>query len=151
DHPHAQYSLAVMNAFGQGMEKDYAEALKWFGKSAEHGVAQAQYNLGVFYENGYGLTKNLDTAKQWYAKAAKQGLEEARQKLAELSKQPRHPEPQTLPQAAQTVAAEEPAPVNALPSPDPDTPAAASAGEIKREDWVSQQRPDSYTLQLSSV
>lgn len=151
DHPHAQYSLAVMNAFGQGMEKDYAEALKWFGKSAEQGVAQAQYNLGVFYENGYGLTKNLDTAKQWYAKAAKQGLDEAKEKLAELSKQITHPEPETLPQAAQTVAVEEPEPVTTQPEPVPDTPTTASAGEIKREDWVRQQKPDSYTLQLSSV
>jgi len=166
DHPHAQYSLAVMNAFGQGMEKDYAEALKWFGESAGHGVAQAQYNLGVFYENGYGLTKNMDTAKQWYAKAAKQGLDEAKQKLAELSQQISHPEPAALSQAPVTVPAEEatieqpeePAvvpteaddlvarqPPQTIPSTLP------AAGGIKREDWVKQQKPDSYTLQLSSV
>ncbi len=158
DHPHAQYSLAVMNAFGQGMEKDYAEALNWFGKSAEHGVAQAQYNLGVFYENGYGLTKNMDTAKQWYAKAAKQGLEEAKQKLAELSQQISHPEPAELSQAPAMAPAEEPVmapaeePVMVTSQPTPATTSAQPAADgIKREDWVKQQRPDSYTLQLSSV
>lgn len=157
-HPHAQYSLAVMNAFGQGMEKDYAEALKWFGESAEHGVAQAQFNLGVFYENGYGLTKNMDTAKQWYSKAAKQGLEEAKQKLAELSQQISHPEPATLSQTPPMEPADMPVlapaeeqvlvtgqPATVVPSAQP------AAGDIKREDWVKQQRPDSYTLQLSSV
>ena len=150
DHPHAQYSLAVMNAFGQGMEKNYAEALKWFGESAEHGVAQAQYNLGVFYENGYGLTKNMDTAKQWYAKAAKQGLEEAKQKLAGLSQQISHPEPAALSQAPAMAPAEEQVAVASQPIP-ATTSVQPAANGIKREDWVKQQRPDSYTLQLSSV
>jgi TPR repeat protein len=165
DHPHAQYSLAVMNAFGQGMEKDYEEALKWFRESAEHGVPQAQFNLGVFYENGYGLPKNMDTAKQWYAKAAKQGLEEAKQKMEELSQRITHPETASLPETAVTAPAETPAtttvPVSepepeSAPAPAPAPPAVATPARvtdsgIRREDWVLLQKPDSYTLQLSSL
>ena len=157
-HPHAQYSLAVMNAFGQGMEKNYEEALKWFRESAEQGVAQAQFNLGVFYENGYGLSKNMDTAKQWYAKAAKQGLEEAKQKMTELSQQITHPDPVTMPKpeapvaSPQPVAAPPPAATPAAPPPvATDTTFHPAASGIKRENWVKQQRPDTYTLQLSSV
>lgn len=144
-HSHAQYSLAVMNAFGQGMEKNYVEALKWFRKSADQGVPQAQFNLGVFYENGYGLEKNIDTAKEWYTKAANQGLEEAKKKLAELaemtSKQATatiQTEPQQESQSEETLAETTGEPVS-------------SSNGIKREDWVMQQRPDSYTLQLGSV
>lgn len=133
-HSHAQYSLAVMYAFGQGIEKNYAEALRWFRNSADQGVAQAQFNLGVFYENGYGLEQNMETAREWYSRAADQGLEEAKKKLTQLAE---------IKPAGKTTAA--------------DTGTAAKvmttvAGDgIKREDWVLQQRPDAYTLQLSSM
>ena len=45
----AQYNLALMYNFGQGVPQDYKEAVKWYRLSAEQGVAQAQYNLGVMY------------------------------------------------------------------------------------------------------
>lgn len=145
-HSHAQYSLAVMNAFGQGMEKNYTEALKWFRKSANQGVPQAQFNLGVFYENGYGLEKNIETAKEWYTRAANQGLEEAKKKLAKLA--------ESNSKQTATVAQTE-TPSNKQPeveTAETDNPQTAnSENGLKREDWVLQQSPDSYTLQLSSV
>ena len=147
-----------MYAFGQGVDKDYAEALQWFRKSAEQGVPQAQFNLGVFYENGYGLDKDMKIARQWYKTAADQGLEEARKKLVELE-QPAsthtqevvvtHPEPTAL------AASPMPAKKTAAPKPEPAQPVASqetTAGVgIKREDWVWQQKPETYTLQLASV
>jgi len=156
-HGHAQYSIAVMHAFGQGMEKNYSEALKWFRESAAQGVPQAQFNLGVFYENGYGLDKDMKQARQWYQRAADQGLDEARKKLAGLEQQqpaqPReaivnHPEPAALSQLSVK------APPGKAAAPDkpvagPDSPGNISG--IKREDWVWQQRPDNYTLQLASL
>lgn len=142
-HSHAQYSLAVMNAFGQGMEKNYAEALRWFRESADQGVPQAQFNLGVFYENGYGLKKDIKVAKEWYTRAADQGLEEAKRKLAELAVP-------TVPVTKQSAAVKEKAPeTETITAKVPET--VKSGNGIKREDWVLQQRPDSYTLQLSSV
>ena len=139
NHSHAQYSLAVMNAFGQGMEKNYAEALKWFRKSADQGVAQAQFNLGVFYENGYGLEENMEIAREWYKRAADQGLKEASEKLARLeggnAAQVTHPEPN---EPAQQITLE------------PSTTIGNSA-DIKREDWVIKQDPNTFTLQLSSL
>ena len=157
-HGLAQYSLAVMYAFGQGMDKDYTEALQWFRKSAAQGVPQAQFNLGVFYENGYGLDKDINLARQWYKTAADQGLEEARKKLVELD-QPAathaqdvvvtHPEPSTL--AAAPVPAKKPAGSKPVPGKSAAPPETASAGGIKHEDWVWQQKPDTYTLQLASL
>ena len=144
-HGNAQYSLAVMYAFGQGVEKDYARALPWFRKSAAQGVAQAQFNLGVLYENGHGLEKDLDIARQWYKRAAAQGLQEAQNKLVQLEKTTtnetvKHPDASTLSMSTPVVSQD----TGAVSQP-------VSTGKIKREDWVMQQHPKTYTLQLSSL
>ena len=70
---------------GQGVAKDYAEAVKWYRKAAEQGVAYAQYKLGNLYYNGEGVAKDLTKAKEWYQKAADNGYEDAKIKLKELS------------------------------------------------------------------
>ncbi|MFQ5661235.1 MAG: SPOR domain-containing protein [Gammaproteobacteria bacterium] len=129
-HGYAQYSLAVMYSFGDGVEKNYATALEWFRKSAEQGIAQAQFNMGVYYENGYAVKKELTTAKKWYERAAAQGLKEAKAKIEELK----------------TVDMTKPAATMAEYSIDEILP-----GTIRREEWVLGQRPESYTLQISSV
>lgn len=156
DHAHAQYSLAVMYAFGRGVEKNYDTALQWFTKAADKGVAQAQYNLGIFYENGYGVETDTAKAREWYQRAAAQGLTEAVSRLEGLSNAA----------ISGPVATADPVPVEppvtaAVNTPDPvDSTATPVTGYslseiatngIRREDWVLQQRPDSYTLQIGSV
>jgi septal ring-binding cell division protein DamX len=135
-----------MYAFGQGLDKDYEQALKWFRKSASHDVAQAQFNLGVFYENGYGLDVNVATAKKWYALAAKGGLAEAKSKLSELEQTDK--KPIKHPDVAKLASSE---PVQAKTPVRTKTRAAVGNSNIKREDWVMQQPPETYTLQLSSL
>ena len=49
DIPRAEYNLAVCYASGHGVDKDPAEAVKWFRKAAEQGDPNAQYNLAVCY------------------------------------------------------------------------------------------------------
>jgi TPR repeat protein len=168
-HAHAQYSLAVMYAFGRGLDKDYDTALQWFLKSADQGVAQAQYNLGIFYENGYAVEADVQRAKEWYSRAATQGLEEARAKLLALDAgspavatagaedTPAVPVAVSSPAPAATIDAtisEEPA-VLASTQPSPTNTnypiSEIATNAIKREDWVLQQKPDSYTLQIGSV
>jgi len=83
-----RFRLGVMYANGQGVAKDYTEALKWvrlaveqgharalkwYRKAAKRGDATAQYNLGEMYERGQGVTQNNAEAIKWYRKAAKQG------------------------------------------------------------------------------
>jgi uncharacterized protein len=44
-----------MYANGRGVQKDYAEALKWYRLAADQGLASAQHNLGFMYANGWGV------------------------------------------------------------------------------------------------
>jgi uncharacterized protein len=59
--------------YGSGVEQDYAKAMEWYRKAADHGLTDAQYNVGMIYENGRGVTKDIEQAKVWYQKAADQG------------------------------------------------------------------------------
>jgi len=63
----------VMYETGKGVTKDYAEALKWYRKTADQGDANAQSNLGLMYSNGKGVTKDYAEALEWFRKAADQG------------------------------------------------------------------------------
>ncbi len=72
-HAKAQFDLGVCYAKGEGVNKDPAEAAKWYRKAAEQGDAGAQYNLGGCYYNGYGVDKDHAEALKWYRKAAEQG------------------------------------------------------------------------------
>jgi localization factor PodJL len=67
------HNLAVLSAGGENDAPDYAGALQWFGKAAEHGLADSQYNLGVLVENGLGTKADPIAAYKWYALAAKGG------------------------------------------------------------------------------
>ena len=60
---------------------DPVEAVKWWQKGAEAGIAEAQYNLGLCYENGTGVEKNPEEAVKWYHRAAEQGLAEAQSRF----------------------------------------------------------------------
>ena len=133
-----------MYAFGQGVEKNEAEAFNWFKQSASRGVAQAQFNLGVFYENGTTVNKNIDLAKSWYRKAADQGLLEAKQRLEFLEGQQT-----TADSTPGTNAAGNENIIHPTGATENDT--AFDATGIKREEWVLKQNPSAYTLQLSSV
>jgi TPR repeat protein len=58
---------------GSGIKRDYQEAIKWFKKAADQGIANAQHNLGVIYSGGLGVTKNQTEADKWFHLAEKQG------------------------------------------------------------------------------
>ena len=66
---------------GQDVTQDYAEAVKWFRKAAEQGVAAAQFNLGIMYDNGLGVTQDYAEAVKWFRKAAEQGYAKAQYNL----------------------------------------------------------------------
>lgn len=71
--PKAQYDLGECYATGQGVQRDYAEAVKWVRKAAEQNYVLAQFRLGVCYYNGQGVAKDFVEAIKWYRKAAEQG------------------------------------------------------------------------------
>jgi len=81
----AQVQYAQMLYMGQGMEKNEAEALKWYQKSAESGNHYAQANLGLFFQTGgCGVKEDIAKAIEWYGKAAKQGNPNAQYYLATI-------------------------------------------------------------------
>ncbi len=77
----AQYKLGLAYCNGEDVEKDHAEAVKWFTKAAEQGHAQAQFSLGVCYYNGEGVEKDISQAVKLFTKSAEQGNAEAMCKL----------------------------------------------------------------------
>ncbi len=76
----AQHNLGVCYKNGYGVAKDDTQAVYWYRKSAEQGVAEAQYSLGS-YKNGYGVAKDDTQAVYWYRKSAEQGNAAAQHNL----------------------------------------------------------------------
>lgn len=68
----AQCKLGCLFYLGEGLAKDYQQAVYWFTKSANQGVVVAQYLLGGCYYNGEGVVQDYKQAVYWYTKAANQ-------------------------------------------------------------------------------
>ena len=80
----AQMRLGGMYYKGEGVTKDYGQAVNWFRKGAEQGNADAQMCLGYMYYQGEGVTKDYGQAVIWYRKAAEQGNADAQWRLAAM-------------------------------------------------------------------
>lgn len=65
-----QFIVGTMYETAFGVERNDAEAFKWYRKAAEQGSVVAQRYLGWMYEQGLGTEKNEKEAFKWYEKAA---------------------------------------------------------------------------------
>lgn len=65
-----------------GLERDRAEALKWYRSAASKGNADAMNNIAVMYALGEGVAKDPAEAVSWYRKAAEAGNSNAMFNLA---------------------------------------------------------------------
>jgi len=83
----AQCGLGIMYSSGEGVPKNYTEALKWYRLSAEQGNAYGQFGLGVMYKNGDGVIANRSMAKEWFGKACDNGYQKGCDQDRELSLQ----------------------------------------------------------------
>jgi TPR repeat protein len=100
----AQRSLGDLYANGQGVPKDYVEALKWhelgyeqefaealkgYQSYAEQGDPAAQFSLGVIYTGGAarGVSKDLVLAHMWFDLAAERGDNAAAEARDDVAKQ----------------------------------------------------------------
>ena len=61
----AQLLLGLIYDEGKGTTQDYAEAVKWYRRSAELENASAQNNLGFMYTQGQGVLKDYVLAHMW--------------------------------------------------------------------------------------
>ena len=75
-----------MYGLGQGVERDYTEARKWYRLAADKGQSNALYSLGLIYKEGLGVKQNYSKALKWFLLAAEQGFPEAKNVVQELEK-----------------------------------------------------------------
>ncbi|MCL2757666.1 MAG: hypothetical protein FWD43_06275, partial [Coriobacteriia bacterium] len=70
----AQFYVGGCYYNGEGVDKDYGEAVKWYRMAGEKGNAMAQCDVGMCYHFGDGVGIDLTEAVKWYRKAAEQGF-----------------------------------------------------------------------------
>ena len=78
------YRIGKMYCYGLGTEQDYAEAFKWFEKSAIEGNKFAQFSLANLYYYGNGVEQSYEQAYHWYMAAAEQGQPYAAYAIAQM-------------------------------------------------------------------
>jgi TPR repeat protein len=71
--PEALFQLGAIYYYGFGVERNYAEAMKWYTAAAKKKNRQACYSLGNMYYNGEGVAQDYVKAREWYEKASKYG------------------------------------------------------------------------------
>jgi len=81
----AEFEVAARLAEGKGTEQNFAEAARWYQRSAARGFAQSQYRLGTFYERGLGVAKDAGRSRVWYARSAEQGNVKSMHNLAVMA------------------------------------------------------------------
>ncbi len=80
----AEIEVATRYAEGRGVEQDLEQAVFWYTRAAEGGLAPAQYRLASIYEKGTGVRRNPRSAQEWYRRAAQAGNAKAMHNLAVL-------------------------------------------------------------------
>ncbi|MCW9034003.1 MAG: sel1 repeat family protein [Rhodospirillales bacterium] len=68
--PAAQAELGHMYLSGTGVEKDYAEAIKWYRLASQQNYTPAYYYKGLLLLNGLGEKKDINEAILWLKKSA---------------------------------------------------------------------------------
>jgi TPR repeat protein len=69
---------------GEGLSKNYMEAIRWYRKAADQEHTDAQFNLAQMYEDGTGVKKNMHEAVKWYTRSAEQGFAESQYRLGQI-------------------------------------------------------------------
>ncbi len=78
----AQIVLGYLYLNGEGVAKNYVQAIRWYRSAASQGDVVAQFNLGNIYDRGRGVARDPSEAAGWFKKAARQGLPIAQYNLA---------------------------------------------------------------------
>ena len=69
----AQYWLAQLFYFGQGVEKDDKVAARWYEIAARRGHLVAMFKLANLYARGDGVAYSENKVIRWYTEAANRG------------------------------------------------------------------------------
>ena len=80
----AQFRAGYLYERGDGVTRDYNEAMRLYRLSAAQGNPVAEFRIGYLYEKGLGVVQDDVQAMQWYKEAAAQGNQPAGNRLAVL-------------------------------------------------------------------
>ncbi len=69
----ATFQLGRHYADGKDVQKDEAEALRWYLKAAAKDHTKAEVQIGSFYAHGFGVKQDWAESIKWYRKAALKG------------------------------------------------------------------------------
>jgi len=78
EYPPAQYCVGYLYQQGLGVPQDYAEAAKWYEKSAAGRHSPAYLALGQMYWKGQGVKTDLVAAYLWFLQAYTEGRQSAK-------------------------------------------------------------------------
>jgi len=73
DSPHAANLVGIHYYLGAGVDRDFAEAGRWFERAALQGNPSAQRNLATLYLRGLGVKQDDFLAYAWFNEAAERG------------------------------------------------------------------------------
>jgi len=62
----AQWAMASMYQYGDGVTQDFNTAFRWYRLAAEQGNAIAQNSLGEMYLQGQGVSQDRIRALMWF-------------------------------------------------------------------------------------
>jgi TPR repeat protein len=62
---------------GTGIKQSVVEAMKWYRRAADQGLALAQFNVGFGYASGQGVPQDYVMAHMWFSLSAAQGSQDA--------------------------------------------------------------------------
>ena len=80
----AQYRLGRAYLRGEGVPRDYAQALAAMRKAAAQGHAEAEAGIGFMYSGGLGVAQDDAQAVAWLRKAADKGVAKAQFNLGRM-------------------------------------------------------------------
>ena len=80
----AQCTLGLMHKLSEGVLRDDAQVVAWYGKAAARGYPHAQFTFGTMHYNGDRVPQDYVQAAAWYRRAADQGVESAQCSLGEM-------------------------------------------------------------------
>ena len=84
-HPKYQYFIGndLFNGTGCAKKVDKEQAVVWFNKAGQQGLARAQYKMGYCLFNGEGIAMDKEASAVWLYYAAQQNHADSQYLLAE--------------------------------------------------------------------
>ena len=82
----AQFVIAERYYYGEGVPRDYIEAVRWYRLAGQQGHLESQFHLAKVYYKGIGAAEDKLEAYAWVNLAASQGHEKAMNSRDKLEK-----------------------------------------------------------------